>query len=370
MNRIFLFSLLLLCMSGRAQVMVNFHLNTPDTTVSFPVSEIDSITYTNLDPGNPATLTTGSVSKIRMNSASIVGSAVNSNGGSFVYQYGVCYSELPDPEFNDSVELDYTNLQSAYTVKINNLKPNTVYYVRSFGLNNWGYSYGPQVSFTTLPELSLPGNGVTDIDGNMYPSVIVGTQEWMAENLRSSRFNDGTQILKATDAFFWIYNDGLPMFAWFDDSYPNASVHGCLYNYNTVSSTHNVCPTGWHVPSDSDWKTLESTLGMPAAELDQTGARGSAQNIAGLLKDVNPVYWGNFNSVATNQTLMNMKGGGLIQPNFFHHALNAQFMLWSSTQIGTGEVYVRLLTYDSGESAIMRELFTTDYGSYIRCVKD
>ena len=106
----------------------------------------------------------------------------------------------------------------------------------------------------------LPGNGVIDIDKNHYKSVIIGKQEWMVENLRTTRYSNGDLIPNVEDSVLW---QELTSGAWAnynnDNSFENP--YGKLYNWYTVSDTRNVCPTGWHVPSDKEWTALTDYLG-------------------------------------------------------------------------------------------------------------
>jgi uncharacterized protein (TIGR02145 family) len=99
---------------------------------------------------------------------------------------------------------------------------------------------------------------VTDIDGNVYKTVVIGRQEWMAENLKTTRFNDGTPIPLATNPNSWITFS--PLFGWYkNDENLYKNTYGALYNWFAVD-TLNICPQGWHVPSDSEWKELEYYL--------------------------------------------------------------------------------------------------------------
>ena len=104
-----------------------------------------------------------------------------------------------------------------------------------------------------------------DADGNIYDSVIIGSQVWILENLKTTKYNDGSPISNITDNGVWkvLLTPGMC-------SYNN----GALYNWYAVN-TGKLCPTGWHVPSDNDWKTLELFLGMNPNEADSTAWRGS-----------------------------------------------------------------------------------------------
>ena len=138
------------------------------------------------------------------------------------------------------------------------LTPATTYYVRAFATNSAGTGYGSEISFTTASLVTT----VTDIDGNVYNTVVIGTQTWIAENLKTTKYNDGTPIPNVTLDATWAvlateaYSD-------YANTPANAAIYGRLYNWYVASSTNpkNVCPTGWHVPTDAEWTTLTTYLG-------------------------------------------------------------------------------------------------------------
>lgn len=118
-------------------------------------------------------------------------------------------------------------------------------------------------------SLHLVSNSqVTDIDGNVYRTVRIGSQTWMAENLKSTKFNDGTEIGLVTDNKVWaaLFNDSsrTPAYCWYKNDISNKAVYGALYNWYAVNtgdiSNKNVCPDGWHIPAEADWTTMENYL--------------------------------------------------------------------------------------------------------------
>ncbi len=123
----------------------------------------------------------------------------------------------------------------------------------------------------------VTGNTVTDVDGYTYPTVTIGTQEWMAENLRTTKYNNGTTIPKVTSDVDWykvVYNnDTLPMMCWYnnDSAIAVGKKHGALYNFYVVK-TGKICPTGWHVPTDNEWSTLEIYLAKNGYNFDGTSS--------------------------------------------------------------------------------------------------
>jgi uncharacterized protein (TIGR02145 family) len=101
-----------------------------------------------------------------------------------------------------------------------------------------------------------PVTSVTDADGNVYQAVKIGTQTWMAENLRTTKFSDGTPIPNVTDNAAW-GNTATSAYCWYNNDIANATPYGALYNWYTVNSG-KLAPTGWHIPTTAEWQTLSS----------------------------------------------------------------------------------------------------------------
>ena len=105
-----------------------------------------------------------------------------------------------------------------------------------------------------------PGGGVTDIDGNTYETVIIGSQEWMAENLRTTKYSNGDVIPNLTDNTLWS-NDTIGAWCHFNNDNQYENPYGKLYNYFVAVDERNVCPTGWRIPAMSDYSILSNCLG-------------------------------------------------------------------------------------------------------------
>lgn len=101
---------------------------------------------------------------------------------------------------------------------------------------------------------------VTDIDGNVYPIVEIGTQKWMGENLKTTKYNNGTSIEFANGVQMDWYNNTSGMYTWYNDDAQNKGVYGALYNWFAATNT-NICPVNWHVPTDDEWRTLRDFVG-------------------------------------------------------------------------------------------------------------
>ena len=127
---------------------------------------------------------------------------------------------------------------------------------------------------------------IKDADGNVYTSVTIGTQVWMVENLKTTKFNDGNQITNSTDNNAW-YSLTNSLYCWYNNDIANKNPYGALYNYAAVASG-KLCPTGWHVPSDTEINTLVSFL-------------GGASVAGGKLKESGTTHWQSPNTSATNE---------------------------------------------------------------------
>jgi uncharacterized protein (TIGR02145 family) len=201
------------------------------------------------------------------------------------------------------------------------------------------------------------GSGVTDIDGNTYKTVVIGTQEWMGENLKTSKYNDGTVIPNVTDDTQW---SKLTTGAWcnYNNNETNNTKYGKLYNWYAVSQTtngnKNICPTGWHVSTDAEWSILIDYLG--------------GDSIAGgKMKELGNTNWKD-NNASTNSSLFTALPGGHRQENGIFIAINEYPFWWTISQINIENAIDRyLVPYDN---KIYRNDNNKVSGFYLRCLKD
>jgi len=197
-------------------------------------------------------LTTTVPSAITLNTATS-GGTITSDGGAPVTESGICWNTSQSPTTANNKTVNGSG-SDTFTANITGLAPDTTYYVRAYAINSFGTSYGNEVSFTTLV---LKGT-VNDIDGNIYNFIAIGTQTWMVENLRTTKLNDGTSIPLVSDGTAWGALSS-PGYCFYNNDVANKNIYGALYNWYTVN-TNKLAPTGWHVPSDAEWTTLENYL--------------------------------------------------------------------------------------------------------------
>ena len=205
----------------------------------------------------------------------------------------------------------------------------------------------------SIPIDTTTNNVITDADGNVYTSVTIGTQEWMTENLRTSKYSDGTSIPNITDNTAWS-NLSTAAWSYYNNSGSNDATYGKLYNWYAVN-TSKLCPTGWHVPTDAEWTVLTDYLTADG----HSGSEGSA------LKSTSG--WNSGGNGTDDYGFLGLPGG--------YRSLNGSFLnignnghWWSSSQFNTSDAWSRNLLnyYDSVNSYN----YYKDYGFSVRCLRD
>jgi uncharacterized protein (TIGR02145 family) len=195
---------------------------------------------------------TDSITDITIVSAVCRGSVLQ-QGGSQLTAQGVCWDTSPEPTISDSHTIE-SGQPGIFESNVTGLIPNTLYYIRAYATNNYGTAYGNEMCFNSA--IFSPGGGVTDYDGHQYSTVVIGYQEWMAENLNVTHYRNGDQIPNVTDNTAWS-NLTTGAFCWYNnDEIGYSDLYGALYNWYAVTDNRGLCPSGWRVPSDSDWAEL------------------------------------------------------------------------------------------------------------------
>jgi len=268
--------------------------------------------------------------------ATVTFSAPVSNGGSAITGYTVT-SSLSNIIGNGS----------ASPITVTGLTNGIAYTFTVTATNANGTGSASSASNSVTPP-------VTDGDGNIYNTVTIGSQVWLVQNLKTTRYNDGTSIPYVTDNATWI---GLSTnaYSWYNNDAANKATYGALYNWYTVNSG-KLCPAGWHVPTDAEWTILTVYLGGDIVA-------------GGKLKETGTTHWLSPNTGATNESGFTALPGGCrgnINGSFFYIANDGYW--WSSTESSAGISLYKLLEYNypgaagGGYSKVM--------GLSVRCVRD
>lgn len=204
---------------------------------------------------------------------------------------------------------------------------------------------------------------VTDIEGNSYDTLTIGTQTWMTENLRTTRFNDKSFIPLVTDKDIWGQLTG-PGYCWYNNEIENYKYsYGALYNWYAVN-TGKICPAGWHVPSDEELKTLEKYLGMTQSESDALNWRGTNQG-----KQMKNLTGWNSGEVGTNTSGFSALPGGYRDSYGVFDSIGFNGYWWtSSIHDQFYNSWIRFLA--NYESRVQRTFGYRPYGFSVRCLKD
>jgi len=195
---------------------------------------------------------------------------------------------------------------------------------------------------------------ITDRDGNVYTSVTIGYQIWMIENLKTTKYNDGTAIPLVTDNTEWT-NLTTPGYCWYDnDANSNKGTYGALYNWYAVN-TGKLCPIGWHVPTNAEWTALTDFL--------------EDESIAGgKLKETGTTHWLTPNEGATNETGFTALPGGYHSFDGAWYDVGTYGYWWSTTEYQPGYAWGRLMFYFG--DGIGKNYHNKGNGFSVRCLKD
>ena len=229
--------------------------------------------------------------------------------------------------------------------------------------------FNPELSYGTL----------TDYDGNSYKTIEIGEQNWMAENLKVTHYADGTPIPFVTDEADWSSMDEEDRaYCWYDNLSEYKDTTGALYSWtgamngssgvnDSVTLVQGVCPDGWHIPTDEDWKELEIFLGMSAETADKYDWRGSDEG--GSLKEMGFSHWDLPNAGADNASGFTALPGGFRSYTGTFYGVGQYATFWTANQkSGSENIWYRVLNQD--EKRIYRHYNLRNQGHSVRCVED
>lgn len=304
----------------------------------------NEITFTT-SPIALATLTTADVTSITSSSA-ISGGNITDDGGGIITARGVCWATNSNPTVTEEHTTDGTGIGS-FISNITGLSDGTLYYVRAYATNSAGPAYGTQVQLLTKVE---------DADNNLYSTVVIGTQVWMAENLKTTRYNNGDLIGTTSPMELDIYNESTPSYQW-SYSESHTAVYGRWYTWYAVTDTRNVCPTGWHVPSNVEFKTLMDYFGDKKVAYDK-------------LRESANAHWRYCMGApdVSNESGFTALPGGIRPPSPYDHYIGEMGNFWSTTEYDV--LNARSLDFGFCPWDLSQSPTNKKYGLSVRCLKD
>lgn len=296
------------------------------------------------EPVNLPELSTTPLNKIT--SASFTsGGKITSGGGAVILARGICWGTELNPTINDNITEDGTGTGS-FISSVTGLQSGTYYYIRAYAVNSFGIAYGNQFRILT---------SLIDVEGNDYQTTQIGTQVWMTQNLKTTKYNDNTTIPYVDDNATW-RDLSTPAYCWYrNDANSFKNLYGALYNWFTVN-TGKLCPSGWHVPNEKEWATLTEYLG--------------GEDIAGgELKEEGTDHWQIPNTKASNQFGFTALPGGYRTglPTGSFRTATYYGWWWTNTEDLYG-ARCRLITYDTND--LIKGAGIKNNGYSVRCLKD
>ncbi len=206
--------------------------------------------------------------------------------------------------------------------------------------------FNPQLTYGTM----------TDQDGITYKTVTIGSQTWMAENLRTSKYRNGDKIPVTSSNSSWASSRS-GTYCVFNNSFDAdfIATYGFLYNWYAIADSRNIAPEGWHVPTDAEWDILIEFL-------------GSSNVSGGKMKESGMLHWNSPNSGATNESGFTALPGGLRHYDGSFGMLKEHGSWWSTTPTSNGEVWIRDIYFQN--TNIGRYEFAKTSGFSVRCIKD
>jgi uncharacterized protein (TIGR02145 family) len=293
-------------------------------------------------------LTTAVASDISRTTAQCGGN-ITSDGGADIIARGVCWSTSQAPTVADGTTTDGTGTGS-FTSLMTGLTERTLYYIRAYATNSHGTGYGSVLSFYTTDSTGT----VTDTDGNVYRTVKINNQWWMAENLRVTHYRNGNVIPLVSDSAAWT---ALTSGAYCNPNHDAAEVdvYGRLYNWYAVNNADSIAPTGWHVATDAEWQAL----------IDYCGGDAVA---GGKLKEAGTIHWITPNLGATNESGFSGLPAGFRYENGSYYGFEAHGNFWTATAGGGNTAWYRYLHCTITE--VIHFSYYMGAAFSVRCVRD
>jgi uncharacterized protein (TIGR02145 family) len=306
------------------------------------------------------------------------GGSVTSDGNSPITARGVCWSTSPNPTINDFRTTNESGIGS-FSSNVSTLTHATTYYMRAYATNDVGTAYGHEERFTT--DFANCGT-VTDVEGNIYKTVVIGNQCWMRENLRTTKYANGTSI-----AYGDVTNSDSEPYYYYPGSPDNVPTYGLLYNWSAAtknegssdtdpSGVQGVCPEGWHLPSLPEWEKLRDYVSSQATYYCEGYSDYIAKSLAsttGWVETDDQCAVGN-NLSANNATGLSILPAGYIGYDNSYIEFGSIAYFWSATEDYHYDAFSPYLLSSDNES-LKSARFNINIlgwvlGLSVRCVRD
>lgn len=270
--------------------------------------------------------------------------------GKKILEKGVCWNTIGNPTIADDRTLDGSG-DASYISNIQGLLSSTTYYLRAYATNEKGTAYGEIRQFTTAQTLTL-----TDVDGNMYKTVVINGKTWMAENLKVTHYRNGSSInyVNASSGSFW-NTTATGAYCKYEDDLNNGIVYGNLYNWYAASDIRNIAPAGWHIPSEQEWDDMIRSLG--GYGLASTGKK---------LRETGVEHWYYSSSTATNESSFSALGSGFRNETEYIGQMEYTGF-WTTAAYTSSTAACVTLDYDD---YLDKLTVSKNIGFPLRCVKD
>jgi uncharacterized protein (TIGR02145 family) len=340
-----------------------------DTIGLCPVDSTAIWHFTTVESINTASVSTSSDS-IFTSTGAVVGGKVTSDGGAIITERGVYWGPLPNPEITGT-RIQIGSGTGEFSTTLTGLSPNTKYYQKAYAVNRSGTGYGSQVSFYT--GAAIENNTISDIEGNTYHIKLIGSQVWMTENLKTTKYPDGSSIPLVTEQTDWgLLSPNSIAYCWYNNNIANKDLYGSLYTWtaatkgvasnSTPGKVQGVCPTGWHLPSMPEWELLVEYLGGENAAANKMKESGD------LHWKIPPNSSGFSPNVSTNESGFTALPGGYRDGRGVFSTSGIEGYWWSSFHETYRQINASMFTIEN--RGIRYNSQEKIFGCSVRCLRD
>jgi len=297
-----------------------------------------------------ATITTHEATAV-VKTMAYFGGTITDDGGAPITERGLCWSTNINPTVDLTTKTVNGSGVGQFSGKLTGLTADSRYYIRAYATNSIGTTYGDNISFSTLGSTGT----VTDIDGNVYHFVTIGTQTWMVENLKTTRYCDGTPIPNVTDGTQWC-KQKTGAYCDYNNTPSNSTLYGRLYNLYAVRDSHKLAPVGWHVPINNEWGILAGYL-------------NGGIYVANKLKEAGTAHWAT-DSGASNLSGFTALPGGLRNGKYGYYSYINTFGSWWENVISYDSTGVIFELRDNLNYVSSQIYIPLNSGFSVRCLMD